>query len=242
MTRVLVVDDEPQILRAVRTSLQARGYEVSVAGNGETALDVVATTEPELVILDLGLPGIDGIEATRRIRAFSEVPIIVLTVREGQADKVAALDAGADDYVTKPFAMEELLARMRAVGRRAGAGQATEPVLRFGDLSVDLAKRIVRRGAEPVHLTATEYRLLEAFVTNPGKLLTHRFLLGRVWGGGYGDESHYVRVYVAALRRKLEDEPGQPRLLTTEPGLGYRWAEPDRIEGSDPGRATETRR
>ena len=227
MTRVLVVDDEPQILRAVRTSLQARAYEVGVAGNGETALDAVATTDPDLVILDIGLPGIDGIETTRRIRAFSDVPIIVLSVREGQADKVAALDAGADDYVTKPFSMEELLARMRAVGRRAGAPQTSQPVIRFGDLTVDLGKGIVRRGEDSVHLTATEYRLLEAFVTNPGKLLTHRFLLGKVWGGGYGDESHYLRVYVAALRRKLEAEPGRPRLLTTEPGLGYRWAEPD---------------
>ncbi|HYU58456.1 MAG TPA: response regulator transcription factor [Actinomycetota bacterium] len=226
MTRVLVVDDEPQILRALRTSLSARGHEVLVAANGETALDLVASADPDLVVLDLGLPGIDGIEATRRIRSFSTVPIIVLSVREGQADKVAALDAGADDYVTKPFAMEELLARMRAVGRRAGTAEATEPVLRFGPLVVDLPKHRVTRGEEPIHLTPTEWQLLEAFVTHPGKLLTHRWLLGRVWGAGYGEESHYLRVFVAALRKKLEAEPGRPRWLLTEPGVGYRWAEP----------------
>jgi two-component system, OmpR family, KDP operon response regulator KdpE len=198
---------------------------VTTAPNAETGLDTLATTEMDLVIMDIGLPGIDGIEATRRIRSWSEIPIIVLSVREAHADKVAALDAGADDYVTKPFAIEEVLARIRAVSRRARPPQAAEPALSFGDLEVDLDKRRVRRGGEAVHLTPTEYALLEAFVTNPGKLLTHRWLLQRVWGTGYAQESHYLRVFVAGLRKKLEDEPQRPRRILTEPGVGYRWAE-----------------
>jgi two-component system, OmpR family, KDP operon response regulator KdpE len=226
--RVLVVDDDAQILRAVRTSLQARGYEVSTAGNGETALDRLATQPADLVILDLSLPGIDGHEVIRRLRAFSDVPVLILSVRESQDDKIAALDAGADDYVTKPFAIGELLARMRAVERRAYADVASTPVLRFGDLEVDLTKQLVRRSDRPVHLTKTEYRLLEAFATHPGKLLTHRWLLSAVWGPGYGAETHYVRVYVRALRQKLGDDPGRSRFIVTEPGLGYRWRpEPD---------------
>jgi two-component system KDP operon response regulator KdpE len=226
--RVLVVDDDAQILRAVRTSLQARGYEVSTAGNGETALGRLASQPADVVILDLSLPGIDGHEVIRRLRAFSEVPVLILSVRESQNDKIAALDAGADDYVTKPFAIGELLARMRAVERRAHADAASTPVLRFGDLEVDLPKQLVRRADRPVHLTKTEYRLLEAFVTHPGKLLTHRWLLSTVWGPGYDAETHYVRVYVRALRRKLGDDPGRSRFIVTEPGLGYRWRpEPD---------------
>jgi two-component system KDP operon response regulator KdpE len=226
VSRILVVDDEPQILRALRTSLQARGYEVLTAPNAETALDMLATREIDLVIMDIGLPGIDGIEATRRLRGWSQVPVLVLSVREAHADKVAALDAGADDYVTKPFAIEEVLARIRAVSRRTGGPSAGEPVLRMGELEVDLAKHAVRRGGEEVHLTPTEYQLLEAFVTHPGKLLTHRWLLQRVWGAGYGEESHYLRVFVAGLRKKLEAEPQRPRWILTEPGVGYRWAEP----------------
>jgi two-component system, OmpR family, KDP operon response regulator KdpE len=226
MSRVLVVDDEPQILRALRTSLQARGYDVATAPNAETALDELASREVDLVIMDLGLPGIDGIEATRRIRTWSEVPVIVLSVRDAHADKVAALDAGADDYVTKPFAIEEVLARIRAVSRRAGPPLSGEPLLEFGELHVDLGKRRVTRGGAGVHLTPTEYQLLEAFVTHPGKLLTHRWLLQRVWGERYGDEAHYLRVYVAGLRKKLEAEPQRPRWILTEPGVGYRWAEP----------------
>ena len=225
MSRVLVVDDEPQILRALRTSLQARGYDVSTAPNAETALDELAGREVDLVIMDLGLPGIDGVEATRRIRTWSQVPVIVLSVRDAHADKVAALDAGADDYVTKPFAIEEVLARIRAVSRRAAPGPAAEPVVRFGELEVDLGKRLVTREGERVHLTPTEYQLLEAFVTHPGKLLTHRWLLQRVWGDRYGDEAHYLRVFVAGLRKKLEAEPQRPRWILTEPGVGYRWAE-----------------
>jgi two-component system KDP operon response regulator KdpE len=209
----------------VRTGLQARGYNVRTAGNGETALDQLATEAVDLVILDLSLPGMDGQEVIRRLRGFSDVPVLILSVRESQDDKIAALDAGADDYVTKPFSIGELLARMRAVGRRAhpeGSTDATA-VLRFGDLEVDLARQLVESGGRQVRLTPTEYRLLEAMVTNPGKLLTHRWLLSRVWGPGYAAQTHYVRVYVRALRRKLGDDPSRPRFIVTESGLGYRW-------------------
>jgi two-component system KDP operon response regulator KdpE len=222
--RVLVVDDDAQILRAVRAGLRARGYDVRTAPNGETALEELATSGADLVILDLSLPGIDGHEVLRRLRGFSQAPVLVLTVRDAQADKIAALDAGADDYVTKPFAIGELLARMRALQRRTtGDPSETTPVLRFADLEVDLSRQLVLRAGEQIHLTATEYRLLEAFVTAPGKLLTHGWLLHRVWGPAYGTESHYVRMYVRALRRKLGEDPAQPRLIATEPGLGYRW-------------------
>jgi two-component system, OmpR family, KDP operon response regulator KdpE len=229
MTSVLVVDDDAQILRALRTGLRARGHDVQTAPNGETALDALARASVDLVILDLGLPGIDGIEVIRRLRGWLDVPVIVLSVREAHADKVAALDAGADDYVTKPFSIDELLARMRAVRRRA-AGEAAPPVLRFDDLEIDLARQAVHLRGELVRLTPTEYRLLEAMATNAGKLLTHGWLLRKVWGPAYGTESHYVRVYVQQLRRKLEDDPSRPRFILTEPGLGYRWlAEPDRM-------------
>jgi len=223
MTRILVVDDEPQIRRALRTSLEAHGYAVVTAGNGEEALVAVAETAPDLVFLDLGLPDLDGTEVIRRLRTFSEVPVIVLSVRDQQADKVAALDVGADDYVTKPFGMEELLARLRAQLRRIQAEEPAPPVLQFGDLSVDLARRLVTLGEEAVHLTPTEYALLEAMATNPGKLLTHQWLLRKVWGQGYGQESHYLRVYVRSLRRKLGDAAAAPALILTEPGVGYRW-------------------
>ncbi len=224
--KILAVDDEPQILRALRTSLTARGYEVLTAPNGETALDLLSGDGFELVVLDLGLPGIDGVEVIRRLRGWSPVPVIVLSVRDAQADKVSALDAGADDYVTKPFAMGELLARMRAVLRRRGPGDVAPPVVRAGDLEVDLARRLVTRHGRPVHLTPTEFALLEQLVTNPGKLLTHRWLLQKVWGDAYSDESHYLRVYVAGLRKKLEPDPAAPSLILTEPGVGYRWTVP----------------
>jgi two-component system, OmpR family, KDP operon response regulator KdpE len=228
MTAVLVVDDEPQIVRALRTSLGAHGYEVHAASTGEEALAAAAAEPLDVVILDLGLPDLDGTEVVRRLRTWSAVPVIVLSVRETQADKVAALDAGADDYVTKPFGMEELLARMRAAMRRATPAESGPAVMRFGELEVDLARRLVRRDGRPVHLTPTEYSLLEAMVRNPSKLLTHHWLLRRVWGPGYGDESHYLRVYVRALRRKLGDDAGSPQYITTEPGVGYRWIrEPD---------------
>jgi two-component system KDP operon response regulator KdpE len=243
--RVLVVDDDPQILRAVRTSLQGHGHEVLTAGNGETALEVLPDADADLVILDLGLPGIEGHEVIRRVRAWSDVPIIVLSVRESQRDKVAAFEAGADDYVTKPFGMPELLARMRAVRRRA-VGDRRPPVLHFGGLEVDLGRQLVRvdRGPlhltpvdrGPLHLTPTEYRLLEAFVTNPGKLLTHRWLLQRVWGSGYASENQYLRVFIRQLRQKLDDDPARPRFIVTESGLGYRWRpDPDEETASTAG-------
>jgi two-component system, OmpR family, KDP operon response regulator KdpE len=222
--KILAVDDEPQILRAIRTSLAARGHEVLTAPNGETALDSLSTAQIDLVILDLGLPGIDGVEVIRRLRTWSAVPVVVLSVRDGQAEKVAALDAGADDYVTKPFGMDELQARMRAVLRRTGQSEEDRPVVSAGDLTIDLAKHLVTREGRPIHLTRTEFALLEQFVTNPGKLLTHRWLLQKVWGEAYREESHYVRVYVAGLRKKLEQDPSSPALILTEPGVGYRWA------------------
>jgi two-component system KDP operon response regulator KdpE len=221
--RVLVVDDDPQMLRAVENALKARGYGVLTADSGERALGVLAEEELDLLLLDLGLPGIQGRDVIERLRSWSELPVIVISVRDGQDDKVAALDAGADDYVTKPFGMKELLARMRAVRRRSVADEARDPVLRFEGLELDLVKQLVKLDGSSVHLTPTEYRLLEAMATNPGKLLTHRWLLQRVWGHGYGTESHYLRLYVKQLRQKLKDSPSRPRWITTEPGLGYRW-------------------
>lgn len=226
MTKVLVVDDEPQILRALKTSLEARDYQVFVADRGESALTLAATSEPDLVVLDLGLPDVDGLEVTKRIRAFSSVPIIVLTVQEALGTKVAALDAGADDYVTKPFAMEELIARMRATLRRVGQDDSREPVLKFGEIEIDLTKQLVTKNGQRVHLTPTEYKLLEAMTTNQGKLLTHRWLLSRVWGPGYGEESQYLRVFVGQLRKKLEFDSATPTRIVTEAGVGYRWVSP----------------
>ncbi len=223
MTLVLVVDDEPQIRRALRTSLEAHGYQVATVGTGEEGVVSVAEQNPDLVLLDLGLPDMDGTDVLRRVRGFSDVPVIVVSVREDQSDKVAALDAGADDYVTKPFGMEELLARGRAAMRRKLPEDPAVPVQRFGALEVDLARRLVTRDDEPVHLTPTEYGLLEAFVTNPGKLLTHQWLLRKVWGQGYGTETTYLRTYVRALRKKLGDDAQAPALIVTEPGVGYRW-------------------
>jgi len=220
--RVLVVDDDPQILRAVRTSLQGHSYEVLTAGNGETALDLLPDSDVDLIVLDLGLPGIGGQEVIERVRTWSEVPIIVLSVLDGQHDKVDAFEAGADDYVTKPFGMPELLARTRAVRRRT-EGERRPPVVRFGGLEVDLGRQLVRLADLDIHLTPTEYRLLEAFATNPGKLLTHRWLLQKVWGPGYATESQYLRVFIRQLRSKLADDPARPRFIVTEAGLGYRW-------------------
>jgi two-component system, OmpR family, KDP operon response regulator KdpE len=224
VTKVLVVDDEPQILRALRTSLEARAYDVLSAATGEDALASVAAQEPDVVILDLGLPDLDGADVMKRLRAWSQVPVIVLSVRDAQADKIDALEAGADDYVTKPFDMDELIARMRAALRRANAEEQGAQVVTFGDVEVDLARRLVRVRHELVHMTPTEYALLEAMVTNPGKLLTHQWLLRKVWGRGYGTESHYLHVYVRQLRQKLRDDTAMPRLIVTEPGVGYRWS------------------
>jgi len=223
LERVLVVDDDTQMLKAVTNALGARGYQVLTAYNGETALSLAAEEEFDLLLLDLGLPGIEGHAVIERLRMWSEVPVIVISVRDSQEEKVAALDAGADDFVTKPFGMKELLARMRAVRRRSIAEADLETVLRFEELDIDLLKKLVRLNGDRVHLTPTEYRLLEAMATNPGKLLTHSWLLRKVWGPGYGTESNYLRLYVRQLRKKLGDTPSDPRWITTEPGLGYRW-------------------
>jgi two-component system KDP operon response regulator KdpE len=220
--RVLVVDDDRQMLRAVTNALRARGYAVVTAGDGESALQLLAEEQLDLLLLDLGLPNLDGHEVISELRRWSDIPVIVLSVREGQDEKAAALDAGADDYVTKPFGTKELLARMRAVLRRA-APEPPEPIIRFAELEIDLPRQLMKFDGEPLHLTPTEYRLLEAMATNPGKLLTHRYLLEKVWGPGYGTESHYLRLFVRQLRQKLRDNPAHPRWITTEPGVGYRW-------------------
>jgi two-component system KDP operon response regulator KdpE len=221
--QVLVVDDDPQMLRAVSNALRAREYSVVTANDGESALDLLSEDQVDLVLLDLGLPGIDGHDVIERLRGWSQTPVIVLSVREAQDEKVAALDAGADDYITKPFATKELLARMRAVLRRVAANHTELSSLRFDGLEVDLARQLVVLDGEPIHLTPTEYRLLEAMAANPGKLMTHRLLLQKVWGPGYGTESNYLRLYVRQLRQKLGDDPARPKWITTEPGLGYRW-------------------
>jgi len=228
--KVLVVDDDSQMLKAITNALSARGYEVLKAANGETALSLAAEEDLDLVLLDLGLPGIEGHEVIGRPRAWSYLPVIIISVRDSQEEKVAALDAGADDFITKPFGMKELLARMRAVRRRVTEGDP-EPVLRFEGLEIHLLKKLVKLEDEPVHLTPTEYRLLEAMATNPGKLLTHTWLLQKVWGPGYGTESNYLRLFVRQLRRKLADTPSTPRWITTEPGLGYRWLPESRNRG-----------
>jgi two-component system, OmpR family, KDP operon response regulator KdpE len=233
VTRVLVIDDEPQILRALRRSLEAQDYEVATAEGAEEGLALAAARTPNLVVLDLGLPDLDGTEVIRRLRSWTDVPVIVLSVREGRSDKIEALDAGADDFVTKPFDVEELLARMRAALRRTEADLTSEAELRYGDLQVDLARRLVRIDNDLVHLTPNEYGLLEAMVTNPGKLLTHQWLLRKVWGRGYGNESHYLHVYVRQLRQKLGDDAAMPRFIITEPGVGYRWS-PNDSAASDP--------
>ena len=223
MTKVLVVDDEPSILRALRINLAARHYEVATATDGAGGLAAVARERPEVVILDLGLPDMHGTEVIRGVRGWTSIPIIVLSVWGQEAQKVAALDAGADDYVTKPFGMDELLARLRAAVRRACPGP-DEPVVRTGHFTVDLGAKLVRRNGEDVRLTPTEWQLLEVLVRNRGRLVTQRQLLQEVWGPAYGTESNYLRVYVAQLRRKLEPEPSRPRYLRTEPGMGYRFA------------------
>ncbi|MFF4894635.1 response regulator [Micromonospora chersina] len=224
MTRILVVDDEPQILRALRINLRARGYEVQVAETGTAALRTAASHPPDLVVLDLGLPDLDGVEVIRGLRGWTTVPIIVLSGRAGSEDKVSALDAGADDYVTKPFGVDELLARIRAVTRRLGGAAPAGPSLRIGRHTVDLADRTVTRddGAE-VRLTPTQWAMLEKLLRNPGKLVSQRQLLHDVWGPEYQHETNYLRQYMAQLRRKLEDDPARPRHLITEPGMGYRY-------------------
>jgi two-component system, OmpR family, KDP operon response regulator KdpE len=223
VTRVLVVDDEPSILRALRINLTARNYEVVVAADGASGLAAVAREHPDVLILDMGLPDMDGTEVIRGVRGWTSTPIIVLSVWGQESQKVAALDAGADDYVTKPFGMDELLARLRAAVRRASPAP-DEPVVVTGDFTVDLAaKRVIRADNGDVRLTPTEWQLLEVLVRHRGRLVTQRQLLQEVWGPAYETESNYLRVYVAQLRRKLEPEPSQPRYLLTESGMGYRF-------------------
>ncbi len=221
--RMLVVDDEPQIRKALGINLRARGYEVELAATGEEGLRLAAEQPVDLALVDLGLPGIDGIEVVRGLRGWSEMPIIVLSVRESERDKVEALDAGADDYVTKPFGMGELLARIRAVTRRAAGRDEALPVVMAGELVIDLADRTVTAAARPVSLTPIEWRLLEVLARHPGKLVTQRQLLQQVWGPAYERESNYLRVHFANIRRKLEPVPAQPRHVITEPGIGYRF-------------------
>jgi two-component system KDP operon response regulator KdpE len=223
VTRVLVIDDEPSILRALRINLTARNYEVTTANDGASGLAAVSRDRPDVLILDLGLPDMDGTEVIHGVRGWTSTPIIVLSVWGQEHQKVAALDAGADDYVTKPFGMDELLARLRAAVRRA-APAPDEPVVNTPDFTVDLAAKRVTRGDEgDVRLTPTEWQLLEILVRNRGRLVTQRQLLQEVWGPAYESESNYLRVYVAQLRRKLEPEPSRPRYLLTEPGMGYRF-------------------
>ena len=241
MTRLLVVDDEPQILRALRINLHARQYDVVTAGTGRGALDAATEAHPDLVILDLGLPDMDGVEVIRSLRKWTQVPIVILSGRLNSAAKVDALDAGADDYVTKPFSVEELLARIRAVTRRTTEPERVEPV-QLGRWTVDLSDHAIyetlpanagasdtqleshiEEPAQQVHLTPTEWQLLQALVSHPGRLVSQRQLLQEVWGPTYVEQSHYLRQYVKALRHKLEDDPTRPRHLVTEPGMGYRF-------------------
>jgi two-component system KDP operon response regulator KdpE len=222
VTRVLVVDDEPQIVRALATNLRARGFEVDLAATGEDGLRLAADRHPDVVILDLGLPGIDGLEVVGGLRGWTNVPIIVLSVREGEADKVAALDAGADDYLTKPFGMNELLARIRAAVRRTTPADE-EPVVRTDAFTIDLATKQVTRDGEEVRLTPTEWHLVEVLVRHAGRLVSQRQLLQEVWGPQYGTESAYLRVHMAQVRRKLEPDPARPRHFITERGMGYRF-------------------
>jgi two-component system KDP operon response regulator KdpE len=220
--RVLVVDDEPQIRRFLRTSLSAHGYRVIEAASGREAITLMATEQPELVLLDLGLPDMDGLEVIRRLREWSSVPIIIVSVRGQEAEKVEALDHGADDYVTKPFGIGELLARMRAALRHRLQADLADPVFHTAGLTVDLVRRIVTVEGHEVKLTPKEYDLLRVLVTHAGKVITHQHLLREVWGPGSVHETHYLRVYVGQLRQKLEPDPARPRYILTEPGVGYR--------------------
>ncbi len=223
MNRILVVDDEVQILRALRRALDARGYEVVTAADGEEALEEVERSMPDLVVLDLNLPGISGFEVCRRLRGWSQVPILILSVREDEAGKVRALDLGADDYLTKPFGVEELLARVRALLRRTRPEGSAPPRFEIDGIVIDLADRRVSRDGTDVHLTKTEWTLLETLAEHPGKLLTHRWLLERVWGLGYEEDIEVLRVFVSQLRRKIEPDASHPRLILTDTGIGYRW-------------------
>jgi len=220
---VLVVDDELAIRRFLRLSLETNDYRIYEAENGRDGLAKAAQFRPEVIILDMNLPDMEGVEVLRRLREWTATPVIVLSVRDADRDKVAALDAGADDYLTKPFSVDELLARLR-VARRHAQPTTTDPVLIFGEVRIDLARRLVTRSGEPVKLTPTEYALLRLLIQHAGRVLTHRQILKQVWGPQHMEETHYLRVYFAQLRQKLEADPARPRLILTEPGVGYRLA------------------
>ncbi|MGW2015059.1 response regulator [Streptomyces sp. NPDC001927] len=226
MTRVLVVEDDAQLARALVINLQARQYLVDAAPDGATALRLVAAGQPDMILLDLGLPDMDGVDVIRALRGWSRAPVLVLSARSGSEDKIRALDAGADDYMTKPFSMDELLARLRAATRRteeAPAQPNTTHLVATDEFTVDLVAKKVRRGDRDVRLTPTEWHLLEILICNPGVLVSQRRLLQEVWGPSYGGKTNYLRVYMAQLRRKLERDPSHPRYLITEPGMGYRF-------------------
>ncbi|WP_292830677.1 response regulator [Microbacterium sp.] len=220
--RVLIADDDPQLVRALRITLSAHGYEVITASDGAAAVAAAAQTHPDIVMLDLGMPRLDGAEVIHALRGWSSVPILVVSGRTGSADKVDALDAGADDYVTKPFQIDELLARLRALGRRTSADAGSSPTVRFGDVEVDLAASQVLRGGIAVHLTPTEWRMLEFLARNPGALVTRQTLLKEIWGSEQVADRGYLRLYMSQLRKKLEVDPREPRHLLTESGMGYR--------------------
>lgn len=220
---IVLVEDERQIRRFVRSALEGEGCRVFEAESGKQGLVEAGTRKPDLVVLDLGLPDLDGVEFIRDLRGWSEVPILILSARTDEHDKIVALDAGADDYLTKPFGVGELLARVRALLRRPGKGSESGPVVSFGDVRVDLSKRMVTRGGEPVHLTQIEYRLLSLLIAKGGKVLTHRHLLREVWGPAFVESNHYLRIYVGHLRQKLEADPAQPKHILTETGVGYRF-------------------
>jgi two-component system, OmpR family, KDP operon response regulator KdpE len=223
--RILIVDDEPAIRRALYRALTARDYQVELAVNGEEALSIAHSWDPDLIVLDLNLPDVDGITVCRRLTTWSAVPIVVLSVREDESDKVEALDAGAEDYLTKPFGVDELLARVRVQLRRVGAGGGKAPPRFDHDgIVIDLGAQQVTRDAQRVRLTKTEWALLETLATHPGKLLTHDWLLERVWGPGYAGDLDVLRVFISQLRRKVEPDPARPSIILTEPGVGYRWA------------------
>jgi two-component system KDP operon response regulator KdpE len=220
---ILVVDDEPQITRVLRTSLAAQGYDIRVANDGETALEIVKDWNPELVITDLSMPNMDGLELCRRLRASSQVPIIVLSVKGEERTKVQALDAGADDYVTKPFGMTELLARVRAHLRRFTAEESEAPIIETGDFRIDLDAHLVTVLGREVRLTPKEFELITYFARHPGKVLTHRALLAAVWGGNSTEQPEYLRVFIGQLRKKIEADPSSPRYILTDPWVGYRF-------------------